>query len=232
MRRRGGFTLIELLVVIAIIAILAAILFPVFAKAREKARQTSCLSNLKQLALGCLQYAQDYDEMMPSVNIGPYLNWPQTPPFNDWDWTVGWGYWQSWPWQIYPYVKNTQVFRCPSNSLYSDITYGMPSNGVNTAGVLVDYMQTPKAMAQFARPAESMLLGEKGGGGGDKYIMSGPYYALVDFHNDGCNLAFVDGHAKWTKVEFSAMGAPWPAPDASYKYYSCHAPRQFLDNVW
>jgi len=66
MQRRIGFTLIELLVVIAIIAILAAILFPVFARAREKARQTNCLSNVKQIMLGVLQYAQDYDERMPS----------------------------------------------------------------------------------------------------------------------------------------------------------------------
>ncbi|MEN6304741.1 MAG: prepilin-type N-terminal cleavage/methylation domain-containing protein, partial [Armatimonadia bacterium] len=64
--KRRGFTLIELLVVIAIIAILAAILFPVFAKAREKARQSSCLSNMKQMGLACLQYAQDYDEVLPA----------------------------------------------------------------------------------------------------------------------------------------------------------------------
>jgi prepilin-type N-terminal cleavage/methylation domain-containing protein len=67
---KRGFTLIELLVVIAIIAILAAILFPVFAKAREKARQTSCLSNCKQIALACLQYAQDYDETLAPEGYG------------------------------------------------------------------------------------------------------------------------------------------------------------------
>jgi prepilin-type N-terminal cleavage/methylation domain-containing protein len=89
---RKGFTLIELLVVIAIIAILAAILFPVFAKAREKARQASCASNLKQIALAILWYAQDYDERTQGYQGG-----------------VG-----SWHLLIEPYVKNTQVFACPS----------------------------------------------------------------------------------------------------------------------
>ncbi|MEO7718762.1 MAG: DUF1559 domain-containing protein [Capsulimonas sp.] len=90
-----GFTLIELLVVIAIIAILAAILFPVFAKAREKARQISCLSNLKQLGLGMMQYTQDSDESFPRSNCPPDRdNWAQV---------------------IYPYVKSTNVYKCPDN---------------------------------------------------------------------------------------------------------------------
>lgn len=99
--RRFGFTLIELLVVIAIIAILAAILFPVFAQAREKARQASCASNCKQLALGVLMYVQDYDEKFPhawnSLNV-------QGAP---------WG-WTTWATYTLPYVKNTGVHRCPS----------------------------------------------------------------------------------------------------------------------
>jgi prepilin-type N-terminal cleavage/methylation domain-containing protein/prepilin-type processing-associated H-X9-DG protein len=90
-----GFTLIELLVVIAIIAILAAILFPVFAQAREKARQTACLSNTKQLALGVYMYAQDYDETLPVAGYNQQCR----------------GRWQ---WQIYPYVKNEQMFTCPN----------------------------------------------------------------------------------------------------------------------
>ncbi|HEY3333359.1 MAG TPA: DUF1559 domain-containing protein [Capsulimonadaceae bacterium] len=94
---RKGFTLIELLVVIAIIAILAAILFPVFAKAREKARQTSCLSNLKQIGLGFTQYIQDYDEIFPGSQIKSGVN------------IVGWRT------ELYPYVKSLQVFMCPSN---------------------------------------------------------------------------------------------------------------------
>ena len=98
-RSTGGFTLIELLVVIAIIAILAAILFPVFAKAREKARQSSCQNNLKQIGLAWMQYTQDYDEMVPWLYIttvgfsGGYLHTPEL---------------------LYPYIKNSQVWTCPS----------------------------------------------------------------------------------------------------------------------
>ncbi len=101
MKRRSGFTLIELLVVIAIIAILAAILFPVFAQAREKARQISCLSNEKQLGLAVLQYVQDYDETFP---LGSYSfgTGPQTP---------------NWAITILPYVKSIGVYRCPDDSL-------------------------------------------------------------------------------------------------------------------
>jgi prepilin-type N-terminal cleavage/methylation domain-containing protein/prepilin-type processing-associated H-X9-DG protein len=97
MNGRKAFTLIELLVVIAIIAILAAILFPVFAKVREKARQASCASNEKQLGLGVIQYIQDNDQKFPAVfdsNRSPNINWGQ---------------------EIYPYVKSLAVFSCPSN---------------------------------------------------------------------------------------------------------------------
>src|ERR1700750_2471816 len=90
---RVGFTLIELLVVIAIIAILAAILFPVFAQARDKARQTACLSNQKQLGLGLMQYMQDYDESVPA---------------NTTNGMRGFGG------KVYPYIKNVAVFSCPN----------------------------------------------------------------------------------------------------------------------
>ena len=102
---RKGFTLIELLVVIAIIAILAAILFPVFAKAREKARQTSCASNEKQLGLGFIQYVQDYDEKWP-IGIGTSANATSI----------------SWPDEIFPYVKSVGVFKCPDDSTQNTTT--------------------------------------------------------------------------------------------------------------
>jgi prepilin-type N-terminal cleavage/methylation domain-containing protein/prepilin-type processing-associated H-X9-DG protein len=112
-QRRNAFTLIELLVVIAIIAILAAILFPVFAQAREKARQTSCLSNIKQIGLGLLMYAQDYDEQFPRADYSvtpPPLNPAATGTFAG---RINHYKWQAW---VLPYIKNTQIFFCPSRT--------------------------------------------------------------------------------------------------------------------
>ena len=104
---KKGFTLIELLVVIAIIALLAAILFPVFGRARENARRSSCQSNRKQIGLGVLQYVQDYDERYPltfvrySAGTENYQNYT-----ND----------TGWAWNLQPYVNSTQIFQCPSET--------------------------------------------------------------------------------------------------------------------
>jgi prepilin-type N-terminal cleavage/methylation domain-containing protein/prepilin-type processing-associated H-X9-DG protein len=160
-RTHRAFTLIELLVVIAIIAILAAILFPVFAQAREKARQTSCLSNTKQMALSILMYVQDYDETFP-------MGIP-----NDWN--------NAWPVAVQPYCKNLQMFRCLSDP---DKTYasgggtwqGVPisyaCNGViawnGTANVNIGLMSmeqpwlggTTRTLASAGRPADTILLAE------------------------------------------------------------------------
>jgi prepilin-type N-terminal cleavage/methylation domain-containing protein/prepilin-type processing-associated H-X9-DG protein len=230
MMRRTGFTLIELLVVIAIIAILAAILFPVFAKAREKARQTSCLSNLKQMAVAFLAYAQDYDETMPGLN-GTY------PPDIDLRASQGdfmyygspYLTWTGWATRIFPYCKNAQMFKCPSNQYNNCGTnYGLANMYMTTAGTEANYFggsAGPK-LASFKRPAESMMVSEEGGGGGDPYILSDQYYACAMPHNDGANMNFADGHAKWAKFEVGPIGQSWAAPYSAG--YSVHPPLQYF----
>ena len=142
--RKRGFTLIELLVVIAIIAILAAILFPVFQKVRENARRTSCLSNLKQVGLGVTQYDQDFDEKGPNG---------QSPGFGN-----GTGY----ALEIMPYIKSSGVFKCPDDTggvqAVTPVSYGLNSNTVvpNSSSGPVN----SQALAQFNSPAKTVLLFE------------------------------------------------------------------------
>ncbi|NLO05152.1 MAG: DUF1559 domain-containing protein [candidate division WS1 bacterium] len=201
MKRDAGFTLIELLVVIAIIAILAAILFPVFARAREKARQSSCLSNMKQLSLAVLQYVQDYDERwhrhyfaMPSALAQP----DGSAPTSDFIWTH----------MIYPYVNNVQVFHCPSNP--EDMTFRSASSYNYSFNYHGAGLFNHRKLAEINHPAEKLVYVD-----GGSYIASpfsspganpdlrtdpgGHYYidAVKAWHNDGCNVAYADGHAKW-----------------------------------
>ena len=135
--KRRGFTLIELLVVIAIIAILAAILFPVFAQAREKARGASCLSNLKQMGLAWMMYAQDYDEMYPTAAPGGDSNWGRCVDMKDRGSFGGWiGN------LLVPYSKNVNIFTCPSNPQLSNVNTGngcAGGNGTDAAGALAKY---------------------------------------------------------------------------------------------
>lgn len=156
-----GFTLIELLVVIAIIAILAAILFPVFAQAREKARGTSCLSNTKQLGLSVLMYTQDNDEMYP---MGCDNGW--------------WA--QTWPLTTQPYIKNVNILRCPSDSggREAGLDWAGPrisyaSNGlikwVNNANRMIGVIGMAQgwiadnvaSLGRVGRPADRIMIAEK-----------------------------------------------------------------------
>jgi prepilin-type N-terminal cleavage/methylation domain-containing protein/prepilin-type processing-associated H-X9-DG protein len=192
---RKGFTLIELLVVIAIIAILAAILFPVFAKAREKARQTSCLSNEKQIGLAVLQYAQDYDEKLPRYwnLIGPHVPAGYTLSTN----------YTTWADCILSYAKNDQMFQCPSQQFtqaqmaYTTYPFAYFYNMNSTdggCGLL--------ALGSAANPSNLIMVAD-GWGTMDYWATPATYSNLyktnttVRRHNDGSNFVFVDGHAKW-----------------------------------
>lgn len=211
--RRRGFTLIELLVVIAIIAILAAILFPVFAKAREKARQTSCLSNMKQMGLAALAYAQDYDEVLPRINIAVPANSYTLPNGNVAPQTA-----MLWHSILYPYMKNYQMLSCPSDSVkYAGDYTGGGSYGIN------GYAGWSTALGQVVYPAETMFFAEATGG--DAYNLDGDTgglndemvgsatYPSVPRHSEGLNNTFVDGHAKWMK------GSNIPALSTTSRYW-------------
>ncbi|MEN6305947.1 MAG: DUF1559 domain-containing protein [Armatimonadia bacterium] len=225
--RHRGFTLIELLVVIAIIAILAAILFPVFAKAREKARQTSCMSNLKQLSLGMLMYAQDYDETFFPVWVrwlgGTYGVNAVVPGAPDFNWHATYGYQESWTNEIYPYVKNVQIYRCPSRSttVCMGCDYGIPMNGCTSANVMITIFGRP-SLGSLTRPAQTLMVTEKYAGN-PCYVLQTQYYACEARHNGGGNVGFFDGHVKWMAFEASSLaGYGFPAPyDVGY---SVHPP--------
>jgi prepilin-type N-terminal cleavage/methylation domain-containing protein/prepilin-type processing-associated H-X9-DG protein len=208
--KNRGFTLIELLVVIAIIAILAAILFPVFAKVREKARQISCTSNLKQIGLGLLQYVQDNNECYPYARI---------------DGVPG-GY-QPWQGMIYPYVKSTQVFRCPDNINAGNINNtpnaitgvpAIPASYVCVAGdavasaqsyyggpVLMLYyavglsscMPAPTTDAQVTFPDTTIAIGESHDRS-DPEFWDDPNDMRMQSHTGFTNFLFADGHVKAT----------------------------------
>jgi prepilin-type N-terminal cleavage/methylation domain-containing protein/prepilin-type processing-associated H-X9-DG protein len=217
---KRGFTLIELLVVIAIIAILAAILFPVFARAREKARQTSCLSNVKQISLGILMYAQDYDEQFPFLYTIHPGNLRRDISFS-----------------IRPYLMNFDIFNCPSsdrkvtpteNTTYHSYSYGYhvgmfrsisasakmadikrPAQIVMTG----DVCQDPNLLGRFHYPSKGPFRCDPDGtnceicGGthnslyaeGHSNRYDSPLFNFLERHNGTGNVGFADGHAKAMK---------------------------------
>lgn len=212
-----AFTLIELLVVITIIGLLAAILFPVFARSRENARRATCQSNLKQIGLGIAQYTQDYDETMPYG----YLYY--TPPRDDL---------RMWDDLIQPYLKSYQVLVCPSESNPIDYNYRRSVTPVSFAksyaanevfdapgstqppmpkGTWVPSLNSPTILVSFAEPSTTLLIGECPPG--DATEAEYDFYARTDVganttmkmlvdkrHFDGSNWLFADGHVKWLKV--------------------------------
>lgn len=225
--KRKAFTLIELLVVISIISVLAAILFPVFARARENARRASCLSNLKQIGLGLMQYTQDNDEKYPPNSSCTGAVAPEncdgglpvrdeSQPFGNFrlfGTGSGSGYYRTWMDFIFPYTKSLQVFTCPSHTTLSN----QPSYGYSRAfgGYQSAYLQyggpgsdyVPISMAAVTRPSEVICIMDFS----NNYSYAGSPYALrsnaassdselnkmVAPHLDGGNAVYADGHAKW-----------------------------------
>jgi prepilin-type N-terminal cleavage/methylation domain-containing protein len=195
-----GFTLIELLVVIAVIAILAAILFPVFAQARARARQIACASNTRQLALGILMYAQDHDDTLPPVAYP----------------TAGGGTDDNavlWPDLVAPYLKNTAIRLCPADGRAKANSYGL--NELAFAD-LTDVVHPPvRLLAAFQTPAATVMLGEIGTEDDlttdrpDRYKMVAPGSSLNDDadarpaarHFERVNLAFMDGHEQPLRLD-------------------------------
>ena len=215
-RKSKGFTLIELLVVIAIIAILAAILFPVFAKAREKARQTSCASNMKQIGLGVMMYTQDYDGYYPLAAYDDWLTW--------------------WPQMVAPYIQKAsknldtetigvdnggipRVFVCPSMSTHGlrgdiGINYPLLVNApVQRGGPILAHQESDlSSPASILMAVDSADTWPGKGIFGSCLAMSPAWFGNAEpriantwsywaRHNDGMNVTFCDGHVKWMKKD-------------------------------
>ncbi len=230
---KSAFTLIELLVVIAIIAILAAILFPVFARARENARRSSCQSNLKQIGLGVLQYAQDYDETLPSSWIGGA--YPGTARWMD---------------LTQPYIKSTQIFNCPSDSgtVVGGVTKGVPyaigdadhygSYVLNSAYYGDQNVSGPgtgpsgRKLSELVAAATTLYAADADTSGGWEiawdYITHEPTIdttktprqlgQLRERHLETINALFCDGHVKSQKLD--ALAKVSTGPNKAYSAFT------------
>jgi prepilin-type N-terminal cleavage/methylation domain-containing protein len=235
-RTKSAFTLIELLVVIAIIAILAAILFPVFAQAREKSRMISCLSNMRQLGLSLRMYSQDYDETLPSIRfIGLDTTNPNANVI-------------TWRNVVIPYIKNIGIFRCPSNpaSRLNDgdgwqtvpgrqMPRGYGMNATDTTWVPNDWDDgsgwvnySPLSDARITRPADYILVGENLSADADVNVEWNWNVCDRSYQHMGnsingpsgiSNWIFADGHAKamkWKQTVLPLNQNKWqidPNPD-------------------
>ncbi len=211
MRTKSAFTLIELLVVIAIIAILAAILFPVFAQAREKARSISCLSNMRQIGTASMMYLQDYDELYMSAqheldtSAEPFYPWYQP---------------------LQPYLKNAGIFRCPSLSdtptQWVHAFYQARWSEIRSDYLINGFFAHTISQARLETPAEQIVIAERhggigaidyhpwgeGGGVWERGYLDGSGFLFdhlgadpknIGRHQLGSNYIFADGHAKWMR---------------------------------
>jgi prepilin-type N-terminal cleavage/methylation domain-containing protein/prepilin-type processing-associated H-X9-DG protein len=221
--KNQGFTLIEMLVVIAIIALLAAILFPVFSRVRENARRTSCGSNMRQLALGLMQYVQDYDEMVPPERILHGACCDSGP---------------TWRQLIFPYVKSVQIYQCPSNPVKSrsdSSTWGpilYPSYAGNVGPTLtvgtfqvVSLSSTGYRLARFNNPSLTIAIVESESTFEPRYQPTAGTPAtnkLFAGHLNVSNYIFLDGHVKTLKPLATISGA---GPDNKNNMWT-------FDNSW
>jgi len=226
--QKKGFTLIELLVVVAIIAILAALLLPALAKAREKARQAYCLNNLKQLATIVQMYAIDWEDLV--LPRGYYYG-----PGNLRNWTdiiVEGGYIKGKPWMLSPSWKKNHILVCPSETRVptgSDRCYGHYGYNMRIAGTEVGYNSTNNVtyrglkMARIKKPDQLYFIMDKyytpgANDGASPWIyynyeitgnMGGPSFR----HSDGVNILFLDGHCQWVTRQNIAVPVsgkyPW-----------------------
>ena len=225
--RRTGFTLIELLVVIAIIAILAAILFPVFARAKAKALQASCLSNLKQISLAFLMYATDYDDTMPPA----YYFTGGWGVEHGWDFTIDYAAWSFTPGLIGPYTKNQQINACPGASALASYDRQLTGYAYNASyvGGTWDEGKKPAMLGSIAYSAETAMLADSaywdGFGGAvtaTNYLRApgDAYYSYVGpsvhfRHNGVANVAYCDGHVKAATQKFNVSASSKDLGDLS-----------------
>ena len=240
--KRSAFTLIELLVVIAIIALLAAILFPVFAQAREKARQTVCVSNGKQVGLAVRLYVQDFDETFPVFHAYNSAPTPEQPGHKGVENALE------------PYTKSRAVFRCPDDggSAYQraevpgadsyhaaygasyrfsaacfSVVHGVDGSYQNNAPISTSHPANVVTDADYVYPAETRILRDemfsffdgKSDPGGAKYGYFPDYYAT--WHGNGGTMMFADGHAKFIASEI-----------AFQKTRATPGGKSFLDGCW